>query len=206
VQIRVQWDLSTKYTSRGTVPLMRRCSGPGDADHPADRDSVPDQAGQRQQIWLTRPPRSGRMERYKLCIFIDSIILWGTAMRTELAWFGFDSSPMHLWGTLSSAAAINRDPPREYWMIYRGPSFLTAVWLNSSPTPSSSSPLSKLSLFISLPVRRRSSLLAGEGGREWASSQIIRPWESLALYKLFNTLYGPPCNTALPTRRNFAVH
>jgi hypothetical protein len=39
-------------------------------------------------------------------------------MRTELAWFGFDSWPMHLWGTLSSAAAIKRDPRREYWIFW----------------------------------------------------------------------------------------
>jgi hypothetical protein len=53
------------------------------------------------------------------------------------------------------------------------------------------SPMNKLSLFLSLPVYRRSSLLTG--GREWwARSQIIRPRESLAVYKSFNTF----CSTA----------
>ncbi len=51
------------------------------------------------------------------------------------------------------------------------------------------SSVSKLSVFLSLPVSRRSSLLPGEGGR-WgrAWSQIIRPQDSLALNKSFNTL------------------
>ncbi len=51
--------------------------------------------------------------------------------------------------------------------------------------PPSPSPFSKLSLFLSLPVCRRSSLLTG-----WAIS--IRRRESLALYKSFNTLCAPP--------------
>jgi hypothetical protein len=49
-------------------------------------------------------------------------------------------------------------------------------------------PASILSLFLSLPVCRRSSLLTGEGGRGWGRSQIIRRRESLVLYKSFNTL------------------
>jgi hypothetical protein len=32
------------------------------------------------------------------------------------------------------------------------------------------------------------SVLTREGGRGWARSRVIRPQESLALYKLFNTL------------------
>ncbi len=47
--------------------------------------------------------------------------------------------------------------------------------------------MNKLPAFLSLPVRRRSSLLTGEGGR-WARSQIIRRLESRVLYKSFNTL------------------
>ncbi len=47
---------------------------------------------------------------------------------------------------------------REYWMISRGPGFPAVLWLGSLPTPSHPSPFSNLSLFISLPVCRRSSL------------------------------------------------
>jgi hypothetical protein len=42
-------------------------------------------------------------------------------------------------------------------------------------------------LFVSVSVCRRSSLLTGEGRGAW--SRIIRPPESLALYKTFNTLW-----------------
>ncbi len=78
-------------------------------------------------------------------------------------------------------------------MIYRGPGFLAVIWFGSLPTPSSQLSLSKLSLFLSLPVCRRSSLLTG-GGRGWGRSQIIWPQESLALYKSFNTLCLRPCS------------
>jgi hypothetical protein len=48
-------------------------------------------------------------------------------------------------------------------VIYRGPSFLAVV---SAPHPTPfPSPVSKLSLFLSPPVCRRSSLLMGERGR-----------------------------------------
>jgi hypothetical protein len=77
---------------------------------------------------------------------------------------------------------------REYWMIYRGLSFLVIEWFSSSPTPSPPSPVSKLSLFLRIPVCRRSSLLTGEGRRGWGRSQIIRRRESHVLYELFNTL------------------
>jgi hypothetical protein len=44
---------------------------------------------------------------------------------------------------------------REYWMIYRGPGFLTVVWFGSSPAPFPPATVSKFSLFLSLPVCRR---------------------------------------------------
>ncbi len=47
----------------------------------------------------------------------------------------------------------------------------------------------RLSLFLTLPVCRRSSLPTGEGGRVWARNQIVRPRESMALHKSFNTLF-----------------
>ncbi len=49
-----------------------------------------------------------------------------------------------------------------------------------APRQHSPSHVSKLSLFLSLPVYCLLSLLTGEGGG-WASSQIIRPRKSLAL-------------------------
>jgi hypothetical protein len=48
-------------------------------------------------------------------------------------------------------------------MIYRGPSFLAFVIFGSTPTPSPS-PVNIVSLFLSLPVCRLSSLLRGQGG------------------------------------------
>ncbi len=48
-------------------------------------------------------------------------------------------------------------------MIYRGPGYFSFVWFGSSLTPFPIFPLSKLSLFLSLPVCCRSGLLTGEG-------------------------------------------
>jgi hypothetical protein len=73
------------------------------------------------------------------------------------------------------------ETPSEYWMIYRGPGFLAVVWFGTSSVPS---PVSKLSLFLSLPVCRRSILLTRKGGREGRR-------KSRVLYKSFNTLWGP---------------
>ncbi len=63
------------------------------------------------------------------------------------------------------------------------------IWLFAHSLPPSA--VSKWSLFLSLPhVCRRSSLLTGEGRMGWARSQIIRPRESLAIYKSFNILWS----------------
>ncbi len=51
---------------------------------------------------------------------------------------------------------------REYWLIYRGPGFLSYVQLGSSTIPAT---VSKLSFFLSLPVGCWSNLLTGEGER-----------------------------------------
>ncbi len=93
---------------------------------------------------------------------------------------------------------------RKYWMIYGGPGFLANIWFGSSPTPFLPSPVSNLSLFLSLAVCRRSTLLkAVTGGEGWARSQIRRPRECLVLYKSFNTLcffsfFGIGSNPLLP--------
>jgi hypothetical protein len=49
---------------------------------------------------------------------------------------------------------------------------------DSAPGPPPSPPVSKLSLFLSLPECHRSSRLKVEGGRGWAWSKIIRPREA----------------------------
>jgi hypothetical protein len=62
-------------------------------------------------------------------------------------------------------------------MIFRGPVFLVVV-----PIPSPS-PVSKLSLFLNLPVCGRSSLLTGEGkpegGRDAKSCDREKAWPSI---------------------------
>ncbi len=65
--------------------------------------------------------------------------------------------------------------PREYWIIYRGPSFLAVVWFRLLPHPFSPSAR----------PRKRDNLLSGRG---WGRSQVLRRRESPVLYKSFNTL------------------
>ncbi len=87
----------------------------------------------------------------------------------------------------------DRTPPpfpilssRGYWMMYRGPGFLAGVWSGFPPPPSHPTPsrVSKLSLFLSLPVCRRSG--KGEGGGGGARSQDEeKAWSSI---NNFNTL------------------
>jgi hypothetical protein len=72
----------------------------------------------------------------------------------------------------------------ERTMLYCG----RMIRLLAHPLPPSP-PARKLSLFLSLPLCSRTSLLAGEAGRGRARSQSIRPQENLALSKSFNTLY-----------------
>jgi hypothetical protein len=77
---------------------------------------------------------------------------------------------------------------REYWMIYRAPSFLAVVWFGSSPTPfpipfPSASCLS-FSVFLCVAGR---ACWRERGRARGAKSYDHR--ESLALYKLFTTLW-----------------
>jgi hypothetical protein len=69
-------------------------------------------------------------------------------------------------------------------MIDRGPGFLVVA----HPIPS---PISKMSLFFSLPVCRLSHLLTGE----WRGGAKSWPQESLALYTSFNTLCLAPTHS-----------
>jgi hypothetical protein len=62
--------------------------------------------------------------------------------------------------------------------FYRGPGFLEMIRLLRLPLPPS--PVSKLSLFLSLPVCCRSSLLTGEGGGRGAESyDRKKAWSSI---------------------------
>jgi hypothetical protein len=73
-------------------------------------------------------------------------------------------------------------------MIYRGTKLSCSRLFGSTVfTPP---PPSKLSLFLSLPVYRRSSLLAGEGGEGGRGAQSYGRQESLGLYKWFNPLWS----------------
>ncbi len=73
------------------------------------------------------------------------------------------------------------------WYI-ESQAFMRVVKFGSSHTPF---PLSrrKLSLFLSLPICLTSSLLNGEGGGGRRGAESYDPRESLALYKLFRTLW-----------------
>jgi len=81
---------------------------------------------------------------------------------------------------------------------------------NSAPLPPPSCPLSRpqVVLFLSQsscvsPVEPTDE---GDGGRGWAWSQSIRSWESLALYKTFNTLWDPHTRLrCFPRRRESFV-
>jgi hypothetical protein len=72
---------------------------------------------------------------------------------------------------------------REYWRIYGGPGFFTVLWFGSSPAPFPLTPVSKFSIFLSLPVCRRSSLLmscrGGEGVGEEPNHTTARNSGSL---------------------------
>jgi hypothetical protein len=74
---------------------------------------------------------------------------------------------------------------RDYWMIYRGPSFLAIVWFGSSLIPSH--PLSHLSFSVFLCVPGRPYWRVS--GMRWERSQIK---EKLFFYKLFSTFWWKP--------------
>ncbi len=74
---------------------------------------------------------------------------------------------------------------REYWMSYRGSGFLAHT---SSSLLSRQQLVSLSHPFCVSPVK----LTERRGGRGWAWSRIVRPQESFALYKPFNTLWSTP--------------
>jgi hypothetical protein len=78
------------------------------------------------------------------------------------------------------------DTPQRGLKILRGPGFLAVFDSAPCARPLTPSNVNRLSLFLSLPVRRRSSLLTEKGGRGRVESN--RPKERLALYKWFDNL------------------
>ncbi len=85
---------------------------------------------------------------------------------------------------------------REYWMTYSGPGFLAVVWFGSPPTPPH--PLPSVDRRHTGSLKKRDNLLTGYG---WGRSQIIRPQESLVLYKSFKTLWSYSFKTANEKRK-----
>jgi hypothetical protein len=94
------------------------------------------------------------------------------------------------WPISPATPGVETGKSRVYGMIYRGPGFRSS---DSAPRPPP--PLSKLDRCHTGRLGKRGSLLSREtGGRGWAWSRIIRPQESLVLYKSFKTLWVHPWN------------
>ncbi len=70
----------------------------------------------------------------------------------------------------------------EYWMIYRGAGFLAIVWFGSKHTPP---PVCSTATHRKFENERQAA--DGRGG--WAWWRVIRPQESLAIFKSFNNLW-----------------
>ena len=87
---------------------------------------------------------------------------------------------------------------KEYLLYYRGPGFL-AVLCFGSFLPSTAS---KLSLFLSLSVCRRSSCFDEREGRGWTRSQIKRRRDSLVLYNR-SILFSPHYHRYSQVFKNF---
>ncbi len=91
-----------------------------------------------------------------------------------------------------------RHGPREYWMIewLRARPFRSRmIWLLALPPLPST--VAKVGRRHTGRLRKRDNMLTGEREMGWARSQIIRPQETLALYKAFNTLcLGPSTPTS----------
>ncbi len=92
-------------------------------------------------------------------------------------------------GSYPFTLIIGRSGVREYWMIYKGPGFLAVVCFGSTPIPFPNlfKPSANCPFFS---VSCVSPVELTDGGRGWAWSRIIRPQESLALYKSFDTLWA----------------
>jgi hypothetical protein len=103
-----------------------------------------------------------------------------------------------------SAVPGGKKSAREYWMIYRGPSFLAVVWFGSSSTPF---PLSSLSFSYFLWVSSRS--YGREGERVWGQgakscntvSGIHSIVSDLSIIKLFLQEWSSKLNQSKTGRK-----
>ncbi len=79
--------------------------------------------------------------------------------------------------------------PESFEWFIEDQAFSSSNNLAPSPTPS---PVSKLALRLAVCYTGRANWRDGGGG--WGRSQIVRLWESLVLYKYFNTLWSGDYN------------
>ncbi len=78
--------------------------------------------------------------------------------------------------------------------VFSPQAFLAFLWFGSSPTPSPTSPFSKLSLLLSLPVCCRSSLMTGRGRAYRGGAESYdneKAWSSIN-YSLSSGLFTMP--------------
>jgi len=111
-------------------------------------------------------PTACPLKPHSLClrpVFLQSVHLCSATCTHPIS--VLTNVPLTLSRITTHAPFTNRQ--RIDWFI-EGQPFLW--WYDSAPRPPSPSPVSKLSLLHSLPVCRRSSLLAGEGGGRGAES------------------------------------
>jgi hypothetical protein len=98
----------------------------------------------------------------------------------------FEGQSHKKWFFLTPILLTLFPPSQRDWMIYRVPDLLAVIWFGSSPTLSHPrSPVIKLTLFLSLPACRRSSLFMWEEGGDYVVEPNQRRRESLVIYKSF---------------------
>ncbi len=109
--------------------------------------------------------------------------------RIELWWRGCNI-PHHLKKCLITTSSLPIS--REYWMIHRGPGFLTVVWFGSTPASSPPSPVRKFDRRHTGRLRKRDSLLLGGGAGSGRGAECPNHTTAgklgLVIYKSFNTL------------------
>jgi hypothetical protein len=96
---------------------------------------------------------------------------------------------------------VQNSIPESIEWFKKGPGFLAVVWFGSSLTLSPLSSVSKIKQRHTGKLRKRDNFLTGEEGMGWTRSRIIRPQDSLVIYKLFNTLCSLWLNSKIHRRR-----